>query len=222
MNQTFKVGDRVRAIDTVDGVCLKGKCGTVVELCPNSSIYDLCVEFDEAFPAGHRGPDDKYGFGRCRWGKRDEFEFESAAATKKDKSTKHPKMVITTDGKETLARLYDESGKVTKSATASCHPDDLFDFGTGARIAFDRLIEATAIPKIETREPFTGKAVCIANRVKYALNGDITVGKIYDFSENGGCGKNDGDGKILSYPRYTIEEINECMGGDIVFLEIKE
>lgn len=48
------------------------------------------------------------------------------------------KIVITTDGTETLARLYD-GNKVIKTATAKCSPDDKFDFETGATIAFDRL-----------------------------------------------------------------------------------
>lgn len=49
------------------------------------------------------------------------------------------KIVITTDGTETLARLY-EGGKVVKSATAKCSPKDAFDFNIGARLAFDRLL----------------------------------------------------------------------------------
>lgn len=49
------------------------------------------------------------------------------------------KIVITTDGTETLARLY-ENGKVVKSATAKCAPEDEFDFNIGARLAFDRLV----------------------------------------------------------------------------------
>jgi hypothetical protein len=48
------------------------------------------------------------------------------------------KVIITTDGTETLARLY-ENGKVVKSATAKCAPEDEFDFNIGARLAFDRL-----------------------------------------------------------------------------------
>ena len=49
------------------------------------------------------------------------------------------KIVITTDGTETLARLYD--GKtVIKTATAKCSPDDTFDFNTGAKLAFERLM----------------------------------------------------------------------------------
>lgn len=48
------------------------------------------------------------------------------------------KIVIETDGKTTLARLYD-GNNVIKSAEAKCSPDDEFDFLTGAKIAFERL-----------------------------------------------------------------------------------
>lgn len=49
------------------------------------------------------------------------------------------KIVITTEGKETLARLY-EGNKVVKTATARYAPDDTFDFATGAKLAFERLM----------------------------------------------------------------------------------
>lgn len=52
------------------------------------------------------------------------------------------KIVITTDGKETLARLY-EDGEVKKSAKAECSPDDTFDFSLGAKLAFERLTKNT-------------------------------------------------------------------------------
>lgn len=50
------------------------------------------------------------------------------------------KIVITTDGKTTTARMF-EGKKLIKSADAKCHPDDDFDFETGAKVAFDRLVE---------------------------------------------------------------------------------
>lgn len=59
-------------------------------------------------------------------------------------------IVITTDGKETLARLY-EDGKVVKTASAKCSPEDTFDFETGAKIAFERLVSKTE--KTETKKP---------------------------------------------------------------------
>ena len=85
------------------------------------------------------------------------------------------KIIITTDGTETLARLYD-GNKVIKTTTAKCSPDDNFSFETGAKIAFERLIDyAEKEPKY-----FNGKVVCVN---KYA---GFTVGKIYKFV-NGQC-----------------------------------
>lgn len=52
------------------------------------------------------------------------------------------RILITTNGKETLARLY-EDGEVKKSAKAECSPDDKFDFAVGAKIAFERLTKTT-------------------------------------------------------------------------------
>lgn len=49
-------------------------------------------------------------------------------------------IIITTDGTTTTARLIE--GKTTiKTATATCSPDDTFDFDKGARLAFDRLVD---------------------------------------------------------------------------------
>lgn len=61
-----------------------------------------------------------------------------------DKLT-YNKIVITTDGKTTLARLYHDK-KVVKSVEAKCSPDDDFDFMIGAKLAFDRLSE-NEVPK---------------------------------------------------------------------------
>lgn len=45
---------------------------------------------------------------------------------------------ITTDGKITYAVLK-QNGKILSRSEAKCHPDDKFDFETGAKIALDRL-----------------------------------------------------------------------------------
>ena len=86
------------------------------------------------------------------------------------------KIVITTNGTETLARLYD-GNKVIKTATAKCAPDDKFSFETGVKIAFERLFDSE-----EKEEPkyFNGKAVCVNEYFGF------TVGKIYEFV-NGQC-----------------------------------
>ena len=86
------------------------------------------------------------------------------------------KIVITTDGTETLAKLYDGK-KVVKTATAKCSPDDKFSFETGAKIAFERLFDSE-----EKEEPkyFNGKVVCVHGELGF------TAGKIYEFV-NGRC-----------------------------------
>lgn len=48
------------------------------------------------------------------------------------------KIVITTDGKITTAKLY-ENGKVVNTAEAKCYPKDTFDFKVGAKLAVERL-----------------------------------------------------------------------------------
>ena len=48
------------------------------------------------------------------------------------------KIVITTDGKTTTAKMYDGKSCI-KVSEARCCPSDAFDFQTGAEIAFDRL-----------------------------------------------------------------------------------
>ena len=58
------------------------------------------------------------------------------------------KIVINTDGKTTLARMYDGK-KVMKSAEAKCSPQDKFDFDTGAKLAFERLMEPAFEPHLK-------------------------------------------------------------------------
>lgn len=103
------------------------------------------------------------------------------------------KIVITTDGKETLARLY-EGNKVVKSAKAICSDDDEFDFSKGAEIAFDRLAGRRKPDNLE--EP------------KFKV-GDLVV-KIDDYKEQGYAPVKGTVGRIVSkgivYPnRYYVQ-----------------
>lgn len=54
------------------------------------------------------------------------------------------KIVITTDGRITKARLYDNE-KLVRQAVARCAPDDKFDFNVGAGLAFERLIGTSPV-----------------------------------------------------------------------------
>lgn len=62
------------------------------------------------------------------------------------------KIVITVNGNETVATLYNDS-EVVKKASAVCSPSDTFDFTTGAKLAFERLMgeqkkEDTFVPHL--------------------------------------------------------------------------
>lgn len=65
------------------------------------------------------------------------------------------KLIVTVNGAETLARLY-EGNKVIKSATAKCSPDDTFDFEKGAKLAIERLFTTTEqkVIKIEVGKSY--------------------------------------------------------------------
>lgn len=120
------------------------------------------------------------------------------------------KIVITSDGVETLARLYD-GNKVIKTATAKCSPDDTFDFEAGARIAFDRLNESPLTkPKY-----YNGKVVCVSNEYKpYRAFGGFTVGKVYAITD--GIITNDTGWNNLLPLDNTLEAVCACLGNKFV------
>lgn len=113
----------------------------------------------------------------CDWWKRwYKFKLVEEHAT-------NEKIVITVDGRTTLARLY-KDGKVVKSAEARCCPEDKFDFAIGANLAYARLMGVTIADEEKKEDPkpkyYSGKVVCVDS--SYCR--DFTVGKIYEF-DNG-------------------------------------
>lgn len=122
----FKIGDRVKAINVVEGnKCVLNKVGTIVKTCNCT----LGVEFDDNINGHELGEsNDKYKGGHCWWCRESDLV----------KVVCSEKIVITTDGKTTTAKMYDGK-EVVKTAIAKCSPEDEFDFETGAKIAFDRI-----------------------------------------------------------------------------------
>lgn len=149
----FKIGDKVRVTGIKDEMREKynGKEIVIKSINPNGNV-----------PKGTH-----YGVEKCIY---IFFEDELESINKK-------KIVITSDGKETLARLYD-GNEVIKSAIAKCSPEDTLDFETGARIAFDRLVGTE--PMEEKPKYYNGKVVCVDNRYNIS---NYTVGKIYQFKD---------------------------------------
>jgi hypothetical protein len=114
----------------------------------------------------------------------------------------HPKILITTDGTTTLARLYDGK-EVIRTEKAVCAQDDTFDFATGANLAYDRLMGRSAAKvKREQSEPKPAEPVklyCVKGN-----NGLLTKGKVYDISD----GKLYYDNKGCGYVEEIVRDIN--------------
>lgn len=80
-----------------------------------------------------KGEYDRYYY---KFDERSDFAKNLVPVTEQNDSTK--KIVITTNGKTTTAKMYDGKSCV-KVSEARCCPSDTFDFQTGAEIAFNRL-----------------------------------------------------------------------------------
>lgn len=192
----YKVGDKVRVKKDLDGVNLKGKIGKVIAM---GDLYDYGIEFDEPIEGGHNC-NNKGKWGCCRWGYEGELEPVS-----------DNKIVITTDGKTTLARLYDGK-KVVKTAKAKCAPEDEFDFLASAKLAFERLTQN----KVKKPTYYNGKVVCVEAEGKA-----YTVGKIYEFKDgrvriDNGCTLPSGE------PIKSLDEWNNFEWTLAKFIELKE
>lgn len=121
----LNVGDKVRFVeDSVLNVAKVGDRGVIIQVDKRDKRVPYLVSVN----------------GREVWCQ--------ASRVVPDKGVVKQKIVITTDGVETLARMY-EDGKVVKCATAKCAPDDEFDFNEGARIAFERLVQTERAKKLE-------------------------------------------------------------------------
>ncbi|MEE3499779.1 MAG: hypothetical protein VZS12_11840, partial [Ruminococcus bromii] len=95
-----------------------------------------------------------------------------------------------------------------KTGVAKCNPADEFDFNTGAKLAFERLIN----PEPEKPKYYNGKVVCIKS-----LENSSIVGKIYNVKD----GILDFENGFTSTTRFkSIDDINvHCMSKYIKLVE---
>ena len=130
----YKIGDKVRLIEDyfVVGVGVEGVIKALPRNNGGPSFFSKCysVEFPDS-GNGHKC-NGTVPSGKGLW--------VPPKCLELIKSDSSEKIVITHDGKTTLARLY-ENNKVVKSAEAKCDPRDEFDFAVGAKLAFERLTE---------------------------------------------------------------------------------
>ena len=191
---------------------MRDLCGKIVQIesvSPESKTY--CIKDDY-----HTFTDDMLEADDFKVGDRVRIVKQYVRADEIEKiTTCDEKIVITTDGKATLARLY-ENGKVTKTAKAECSPSDKFDFAVGAKLAFERLNEKT-----EPKKLFNGKAVCVEKNSDYCA---YTVGKIYEFKDGATTLDNGTDYPANGNEVTSIDDWNSRYPRIALakFLEIKE
>lgn len=165
----FNVGDKVKILD---GSKIKDYIGGWVD--PGMNMYVgqtaivRSVHYDPARGWWYRLKLPGFCSG-CKW---DERGLEKALRTKDGADQK---IVIYRSGLSVIAKDYSTG----KTAEAKCSPADAFDFHTGAKLAFTRLVDPDREAKPnEPEEPkyYTGKVVCVN-----AGNTDVwTPGKVYD------------------------------------------
>lgn len=140
-SMTFNVGDRVEKI----GGMFAGEFGTVVGY--DWIVKGYLVEFEKP----HGGMHD--GGGKCKnrhgyWCKPNNLRLVEAVD--------NTKIEIFRNGKAVIA-LKRTNGKVVAKGVSKCHPDDEFDFDTGARLAMERCVgkadTATTEPESKPTEP---------------------------------------------------------------------
>ena len=191
----FKVGDRVEVVN--ESICHHAKVGMTGEIV-DVTRSNYGVRFDKPFPNGH-SLDGVCERGCGQWLSEDDIKLIGD----------NQRIVITSDGKTTLARLY-EGKEVVKSAEANCSPDDEFDFTKGAKIAFEMLIGDK--PK-EKPKYYSGKVVCVESEYSW-----WTAGKVYTVM-NGEVFDDYYDNRIGI---HDVSEMNSLLRGSARFIELKE
>lgn len=154
----FKVGDRVRLVKDYDSAAKAGMAGILAV----KKGHSLGVRFDRPFERGHSlSGNCEAGYGY--WVTHDCLELIS-----------NNKIIITTDGKTTTARLYDGKN-VIKTAKAECSPEDDFFFEVGAKLAFDRLMSKKKPNSYSGKVVFLKPVGCFREKVIYVFNEDGTI-----------------------------------------------
>lgn len=123
---TFKIGDRVRCVESFANADTVGELGTVVAKGDDPAMKG--VAFDK-FIHGH-SLDGKCTAGYGWWIPEDMLE----------KVHNDSKIIIMADGYTVTAKLVRDKNRVAV-ATAKCSPEDGFNFLVGAQIALQRLAE---------------------------------------------------------------------------------
>lgn len=132
---------------------------------------------------GHLGYSDKNFYLSEGWRVVSYLDFVNLTGIMESTKENKHEITITSNGVETTA-TFAVKGKVIKTATARCHPEDRFDFHKGAEIAFNRLFEKE-VEKVDTYNLKIGDKVRVRHdlRVGCAYNGVNVVEEMLEFRD---------------------------------------
>lgn len=185
----FKIGDRVvltnKKYYTVASI---GDKGTVVsEYCRLGDDVEYAIQMDRHIPFCHTChglvPD---GYGQFWW--------ESCLKLVEKKPTREFKLIITSKGDTTTAKLIHGERTVVKEVTATRYSKDEYS----EKVSVDAVVKKIFDKGKEKDDLFNGKAVCI--------DGDhfcFTNGKIYIF-QNGNCVNDRGNVARMAYTKQEM------------------
>lgn len=176
----FKVGDRVRVIKNAEGApsAIIGDIGTIKHIDNHvSHPVKIAVEFDNE-RLGYHTCGSLIGHNKGYW----------CSAEMLEKVNNESIVIYRKDNK--VIALDKSTGK---KAEAKCNTEDTFDFKTGAKVAFERLMSEV-----------TFRALCVKD---YKVNRRTVFekGKVYEWI-NGTCIRDDGS---LSREYDSFEELLE-------------
>lgn len=189
----FKVGDRVKlAVDRFP--IPRGTTGVIKCLGKDADNEKLEIAIELDRPMSHHNCEGRTKYG-CRWWVA-ETDIELIEPIK-DKPTREFKLIITSSGDTTTAKLI--HGKdVAKEATVTRYSKDEYS----EKAAVEAVTKKIFGEGEKKEELFNGKVVCLMDLTyipKY------TKGRVYEFV-NGNC--KDDCGNVINF-RYTLEEVEK-------------
>lgn len=115
------------------------------------------------------------------------------------------KIIIYCNGAEVVAK----NTATGKTGVARCNPADEFDFNTGAKLAFERLIN----PEPEKPKPYSGKIVCVSGK-----EGVFTKGKVYTVKDGTLLSDDGFKHPFLALPYKSVQDINKRLEAEFIEL----
>lgn len=180
----YKVGDRVRVVNSRNTWADKGECGIIISV-ENTGMFDYCVRMDKARREYHDccgRTDENHG----QWLSDGNIELICGGAYRKESTGHEFKVIITSKGDTTTAKLM-HGKEVAREAKVNRYYKDEYSEEAAIAAIMDKLFPLV-LPKEQPKKYFTGKVVCVVDDphrrpmpfrkgFKYQINNGVLEGE---------------------------------------------